>query len=436
MVLRCGQTITKSTTLSSGIGPCAGSGVVIGANNITLNLGGHTIRGQSYPNSGPPPPAGAGVMIGSHHGVTVEDGAVTGYVTWAPFHGISVTRDGIIAGAAPPPGGGKPTFANENRVLAITTSDLVNVVGDHNLIATEHSGTTQGFVWVRGQGNHVTVSGTARDCRRGFAGPGLNLELDGSHNVVDHNHACRIEIAFFLGSGGENNTVAANTVVGGPIVSQGGEIGADGRYVSISGERIIGNRVRDKPTYGGEIGGVYLFDTSASLVSGNHLLYSGISLVQSFSDIGLFGPLYPSIDHNRLIHNDVAQVKQPNLGGLTTEGDGVYIPGPTPNGVSMYPGARHTLLEHNTTDANSHDGIDNRAPTTIFYANVANDNTNLGIESVEGVTDLGSNLASGNGNPAQCTHVRCQRPRRSPRAARIGRASESSPAVLWLSVVR
>jgi hypothetical protein len=410
IILRCGQTITRSTTLTKGLGPCPGSGVVIGANNITLDLGGHTIRSQSFPSSGPPPPSpGAGVLIGDHHGVTVRDGTITGYVTWAPFRGIFVTRDGIeVGGPAPPGGPGKPKVAGHNRVLAITTSNVVQVIGDDNLIASERSGPTEAFVRVEGQRNRITLSGRVRDCASGLLGPGLSLEVDGSHNVVDHNRACRIAVAFFLGSGGNANTVEDNTVVGGPIESSGGEIGPGGRYVTISGERIIGNHVRDRPIFGGEISGIYLFDTSASLVDANELLYSGISLAQSFSDIGLFGPLYPLIDHNRLINNRVAQVRKLNGGGSASQGDGIDIPGPSPNGASMYPGARKTLLEGNTTDNNAHDGINNGAPTTTFHANVANNNGSLGIESVAGVTDLGGDRASGNGKRAQCTHVRCR----------------------------
>ena len=58
-------------------------------------------------------------------------------------------------------------------------------------------------------------------------------------------------------------------------------------------------------------------------------------------------------------------------------------------------------------------GVDTGAGIQIFgdrftvAANVANDNTDLGIEAVPGVTDGGGNRASGNGNPAQWVGVRC-----------------------------
>ena len=43
--VQCGDTITKSITLTSDIGPCSGNGLIIGADNINLNCNGHTITG-------------------------------------------------------------------------------------------------------------------------------------------------------------------------------------------------------------------------------------------------------------------------------------------------------------------------------------------------------------------------------------------------------
>src|SRR5918997_1337040 len=71
-VLSCGQTITQSTTLENDLGPCPGHGVVIGADNITFDLNGHTIRGSVGRD-------GAGVFVLNRTGVTVENGTVTAF---------------------------------------------------------------------------------------------------------------------------------------------------------------------------------------------------------------------------------------------------------------------------------------------------------------------------------------------------------------------
>jgi parallel beta-helix repeat protein len=53
------------------------------------------------------------------------------------------------------------------------------------------------------------------------------------------------------------------------------------------------------------------------------------------------------------------------------------------------------------------DGIDVNNPDTTIADNTANENGDLGIEAVAGVTDGGGNRASGNGDPRQCVNVVC-----------------------------
>jgi len=48
----CGEVLLASTTLDEDIGPCAGDGVVIGADNIMLDLAGHRIFGFPGPGNG------------------------------------------------------------------------------------------------------------------------------------------------------------------------------------------------------------------------------------------------------------------------------------------------------------------------------------------------------------------------------------------------
>ncbi len=79
----CGQTITKNTTLVTDVGPCAGNGIIIGADNITLNLNGHTISGTPGPGDG----NAAGVRLPNRTGVKViglpgasgKKGIITGF---------------------------------------------------------------------------------------------------------------------------------------------------------------------------------------------------------------------------------------------------------------------------------------------------------------------------------------------------------------------
>jgi hypothetical protein len=46
--VRCGDVITQDTTLDSDLLDCPGSGVVIGADGITLDLNGHVVDGVQF----------------------------------------------------------------------------------------------------------------------------------------------------------------------------------------------------------------------------------------------------------------------------------------------------------------------------------------------------------------------------------------------------
>jgi parallel beta-helix repeat protein len=72
-VLSCGQTITQSTVLENDLTGCTNNGIVVGANDITLDLNGHTITGT--PNSGDQ----AGVALVGRSGVTVMNGTVRNF---------------------------------------------------------------------------------------------------------------------------------------------------------------------------------------------------------------------------------------------------------------------------------------------------------------------------------------------------------------------
>jgi hypothetical protein len=49
--VQCGDVITQDTTLDSDLIDCPGDGLVIGADNVTLDLNGHTIDGSAADDS-------------------------------------------------------------------------------------------------------------------------------------------------------------------------------------------------------------------------------------------------------------------------------------------------------------------------------------------------------------------------------------------------
>ena len=75
----CGDTITADTTLDSDLVDCPNHGIVIGADDITLDLNGHRIDGDGTRAAGCDPESeicDIGVFNRGHDGVTMRDGSV------------------------------------------------------------------------------------------------------------------------------------------------------------------------------------------------------------------------------------------------------------------------------------------------------------------------------------------------------------------------
>jgi len=91
-VLSCGQTITQSTVLDNDLSGCANNGIVIGANNITLDLNGRTVSGTAGSGDG------GGVVLVGRTGVTVRNGTVTNFDVGVVIEGGSAnTVQGVNA---------------------------------------------------------------------------------------------------------------------------------------------------------------------------------------------------------------------------------------------------------------------------------------------------------------------------------------------------
>lgn len=82
--ITCGQTITADTILSADLAcpPDTEYAVIIGASNITLDLGGHTISGYT-PRTG--------VFISGQEGITIQNGAVDGFNV-----GVSINESNLV----------------------------------------------------------------------------------------------------------------------------------------------------------------------------------------------------------------------------------------------------------------------------------------------------------------------------------------------------
>ncbi len=67
----CGATITTDTKLTSDLTNCPGDGLVIGADNVTLDLGRRTLGGSGA----------AGIRLAGRRGVRIKGGTIQGFAT-------------------------------------------------------------------------------------------------------------------------------------------------------------------------------------------------------------------------------------------------------------------------------------------------------------------------------------------------------------------
>src|SRR5256884_2117623 len=90
----CAMRVSESLTLANDM-TCAGDGMVVVSDNITVDLGGHPLTGQGMgPQTWPLPQLDSvGVRVGGHTGVTVRNGKTTGFSTGIYF--IDMTSSSI-----------------------------------------------------------------------------------------------------------------------------------------------------------------------------------------------------------------------------------------------------------------------------------------------------------------------------------------------------
>ena len=306
----CGDVITADTTLDSDLVNCPGDGLFIGADNVTLDLDGHTIDGTLAPG-------GYGVYVEEHQGVRIQNGAMQDFV--ASVFLVESSRN-VVTGLTAPGG-----------IMLENASE--------NLIA------------------HNTVPA---------AGAGVKLYANSDRN--------RIEFNVLSGSGNGVFLITTDPAAGQPggntIVSNLA-FHNDYGVVILSGEP---NRVERNSLVDSEYG---MYVSTPSVLDRNRISDTEIGIWVIGSSTGL------SVTRNRIHHS---------------EEDGILIE----------PTVRDIVVAQNVVTESEDDGIDANSPRVTLTANIANDNGDLGIEAVPGVTDGGGNRASGNGNPLQCTNVVCR----------------------------
>jgi large repetitive protein len=353
----CGGTITTDATLHRNLVNCPNNGIIIGADDVTLDLNYHRIDGDETPAAGCDPEqefCDVGVLNDGHDGVTVVHGSVREFLVgvW----GLRVTH---------------------NRLLGISSS----------------GNECCGLGFFRGTRSVVRNSSVRRTPRE--AGPGMFL-IESHHVRVLHNS--------FRHNGDQGIFVHDST----HNLFKGNRF-AHNRFYGIVLERADGNRVtRNRSVRDGEVG-IYVAPGNRNVIARNR-----VSHVRRGQGIGRAIEVDAG-DRNVIARNSVRDAEGdaiilgcgrcPVLAGTVVRRN--HILGAGEDGVHVDDKARHTLLRRNRARHSKYDGFDVEGRRSKLTKNRAVRNGDLGIEAVRGVIDGGGNIARGNGDRRQCRNIAC-----------------------------
>jgi parallel beta-helix repeat protein len=374
----CGDTITTDTTLDGDLLNCPNNGIVIGADNITLDLNGHTVDGDGTPLD--PCPEGQACDVGvlnraGHDRLTIMGGTIRQF-------GVGIVVEG---GAAHP---------RLHQLAASDNTDFGIIVVESTDSVIEKTSMSDNGVsgLILADSRRALV---ARNTVTGSHGYAMNFfGVDASR--IQHNKLNGNDHGMQVVEGSSHNTIRSNAVShsGGSAIEVGGE-----------DNRVEHNRLRDN-------GDGILVGASDTLISRNIVTGTGFF---GFPDtagfgIGLGGSVDTTVDRNIVTGGRGPAI---SLNALETppSRDIVisrnHVTSKLSDGIQI-DGATGTLLVRNIAIRNGDDGIDVEDAATTLTRNTANHNHDLGIEAVAGVIDGGGNHAAGNGNPAQCINIDCK----------------------------
>jgi parallel beta-helix repeat protein len=355
--LSCGDTITTDMTLDSDLIDCPNNGIVIGADDITLDLNGHLVDGDGTEFAGCDPSAevcDSGIVDDGHDGVTVKHGRVREF-------GV-----GVLVGTS---SAGK---VRHNRLLNISSSKnlFFGAVVASSARSLVRDGSFSNNIAPEGDGIGLFVSHHIEIVDNSIKhnpGPGIHVG-DSTHNLIKGNLFSHSSPGILIEA--DRNEVRGNRFVGNDA---GIGVGPGSRNV------IVRNHLsRDGAGIGIEKG-------SHNLVARNVVVdprSRGINLGLDFADGSSIGGV------DNIVRRNVVR---------GSGGDG-FLVNAKGSGV----------LRRNVASGAKDDGFDVENRSTRLAKNQATHNADLGIHAVRGVIDGGGNVAGHNGDRRQCTHIVCR----------------------------
>ncbi len=347
---KCGDKITKDTTLHKDLLDCPNNGIVIGADGITLDLNGHEIDGDGKPAAGCNPRkefCDVGVVNFGHAGVTVMHGSIREFGAGIDFGN-----------------------ARHTRLLGISASR--GIVG-------------------------IQLFGSSRILVRNCSGNRTTTDEGAGIGVFDSRHVRILNSSFRDNAHvGIKPVGSTNGVINGNVVSDSGDealLMEGGEGFQIRHNRLAGNGA-----------GITLGPGSHNEITKNDVTggRDGIRVETGHDNL---------VAHNEVVDTHRAGIRlgirHPFIGGAHNIVRRNLVRGSGADGFVVNKKDGHSLLKRNVAKRSGDDGFDIRSRTAKLTGNRALRNHDLGIKAVRGVIDGGGNKASGNGDPRQCTHIAC-----------------------------
>ncbi len=216
MTLSCGDTVTQNTTLKNDLIGCPGDGLIIGADGVKLDLGGHLITSSTH--------TGEGINFNGHNNVVLRGGQIQAFNDDVYINGnrnrVSGTQAGVATyGSATgfyiDGSGGGGNNNTLDRVEASYDSTGLYVSRGHDnavirAVADKNSGRNITFAY---GGNNTITRSTATN-----SGDGLDLNNESgdtvTHNTVTGNGGSGMDLRYVTAATVTDNTVSGNGYVG------------------------------------------------------------------------------------------------------------------------------------------------------------------------------------------------------------------------------
>jgi parallel beta-helix repeat protein len=345
----CGDTITADTTLHKDLINCPNNGIIIDADNVTLDLNGHLVDGDGTPTAGCDPATefcDEGLVALGHDGVTIKHGRVREFA------------DGVGVGRA-----------RHARLLGLSSSrnSLFGIVLFRTARSVVRDSSGNRNPAPEGDGMGLFDSHDLRVVHNSFRHNALGIHVDDSpDNLIGHNRISR-NSDFGILMVADRNRVRRN------------RCRRNGACINV--ERGNRNVIARNHVHGGAAG-ISVEDGRGNRIARNVVVHTHkISIYLGLNSPPIGGS-----------HNVVSRNRVRRSGG---------------DGFVVREKDHHSRLRRNIATGSGDDGFDVESRTTNVTGNRAVRNADLGIEAVRGVIDGGGNIARHNGDPRQCTNVAC-----------------------------